>query len=57
MVHKVEANAPSETTDDITFSQVAGFYSNVFNEFKPKPKPAGAQEEHAQQTFDGSHMD
>ena len=56
MVHKVDAEGVKETTDDITFGQVAEFYSNVFKEFKPKPKAEGAVEE-TQQSFDGSHMD
>lgn len=59
MVHKVDGENQSEGEDDITMSQVTGFYKEMFNELKPKQKPAGASTsgEDAQQTFDGSHMD
>lgn len=55
-MHKVDGENQSEGGDDITMSQVTGFYKEMFNELKPKAKPAGAQEEQSQ-TFDGSHMD
>lgn len=55
-MHKVDGETANEGEDDITMSQVTGFYKEMFNEFKPKPKAQGATE-FAEPNSDGSHMD
>lgn len=58
MVHKVGSDGTAtEESDDITFSKVAGFYSEMFNELKPKGKPQESQSQGEERSFDGSHMD
>jgi hypothetical protein len=55
-MHKVDGESAGEGNDEISMSQVTGFYKEMFNEFKPKPKAQGATE-FAEQNPDGSHMD